>query len=147
MNNSQNRGIEYIVETPRGNEIAQRFQSEIPGSISDVKTKKGIIPALRYDNPNKRGRSYIKFDGVEVRNGQTYLIDTKTNIPYWNDKAMNTTFKNTLNRINEAKKQNPDVKIIYEFPNKEAKNKLTEWLLKNDKYMDTIDIMRVRGEK
>lgn len=147
LNNSQNRGIEYIVETPRGNEISQRFQSEIPGSISDIKTKKGIIPALRYDNPNKRGRSYIKFDGIEVRDGQTYLIDTKTNIPYWNDKAMRKV-AGTLERIGEGKRQNPDVKIIYEFPNKEAKGHFIDWLdaKENIEYRSIIDIIRVRGE-
>ncbi|MBR8824055.1 hypothetical protein IX293_002332 [Fusobacterium necrophorum] len=112
-------------------------------------TKKGVVPALRYDNPNTRGRNYIKFDGIEIIDGQTYLIDSKTNIPYWNKKAMITTFRDTLDRINEAKKQNPDIKIIYEFPNSEAKNKLIEWLKRSENlnHKNTIDIIKVRGEK
>ncbi|WP_022820345.1 hypothetical protein [Fusobacterium russii] len=144
---SPNRGIEYIYEKPRGNEKAQAFQSGTTGSVSDVATKNNIVPALRYDNPNERGRSYIKFDGIE-KNG-TYLIDSKTNIPYWNEKAMATTFSDTLKRINEAKKQNPDIKVIYEFPNNAAKEKLIKWIETpgNENYKNTIDMIKIRGEK
>ncbi|MCF0162847.1 MAG: hypothetical protein HUJ88_09790 [Fusobacterium necrophorum] len=62
---------------------------------------------------------------------------------------MITTFRDTLDRINEAKKQNPDIKIIYEFPNSEAKNKLIEWLKRSENlnHKNTIDIIKVRGEK
>lgn len=53
----------------------------------------------------------------------------------------------TFDRINEAKNQNPEIKVIYEFPNEEAKIKFTDWLDKNSKYQKTIDEIRVRPEK
>ena len=104
---------------------------------------KNIIPALRYNNPNPRGMNFIKFDGIEVIDNQTYLIDAKRNIPYWNERAMDN-YTVTFDRINVAKIQNPDVKVIYEFPNENAANKFREWLKDNSKYKNTIDIIRVR---
>ena len=49
---------------------------------------------LRYDNPNSRGMNFIKFDGIEVRDGTTYLIDAKRNVPHWNKSAMKKFRKN-----------------------------------------------------
>lgn len=62
---------------------------------------------------------------------------------------MNETFKKTLDRINEAKKQNPDIKVIYEFPNNTAKEKLIKWIETpgNENYKNTIDMIKIRGEK
>ena len=48
----------------------------------------------------------------------------------------------TFDRINVTKIQNPDVKMIYEFPNENAANKFREWLKDNSKYKNTIDIIR-----
>lgn len=101
---------------------------------------------LRYDNPNSRGMNFIKFDGIEVRDGTTYLIDAKRNVPHWNKSAMKNLEK-TFRRINEAKLQNPEIKVIYEFPNEKAKIKFTDWLDKNPKYKKTIDEIRIRPEK
>ena len=101
---------------------------------------------LRYDNPNSRGMNFIKFDGIEVRDGTTHLIDAKRNIPHWNKSAMKNLTK-TFDRINEAKKQNPEIKVIYEFPKEEAKIKFTDWLDKNPKYKKIIDEIRIRPEK
>ena len=101
---------------------------------------------LRYDNPNSRGMNFIKFDGIEVRDGTTHLIDAKRNIPHWNKSAMKNLTK-TFDRINEAKNQNPEIKVIYEFPKEEAKIKFTNWLDKNPKYKKTIDEIRIRPEK
>ena len=53
----------------------------------------------------------------------------------------------TFRRINEAKKQNPEIKIIYEFPDKKAKTKFTDWLDKNPLYQKTVDEIRIRPEK
>ena len=53
----------------------------------------------------------------------------------------------TFDRINEAKNQNPEIKVIYEFPNEKAKIKFTDWLDKNPKYKKTIDEIRIRPEK
>ena len=92
--------------------------------------------------PN-RGMNFIKFDGIEVRNGTTYLIDTKRNVPYWNKSAMKNLEK-TFRRINEAKNQNPEIKIIYEFPDEEAKGHFDKWLENNKFYKGTIDEIRIR---
>ena len=147
-NATPNRGVEYIFETPAGKPKAQEFQWGTAGSMMQQTPDgpKNIIPALRYDNRNPRGMNFIKFDGIRVENGTTYLIDVKRNIPFWFPKAMEG-YKNTFDRINEAKKQNPEIKIIYEFPDKKAKTKFTDWLDKNPLYQKTIDEIRIRPEK
>ena len=104
--------------------------------------KKNIVPVLRYDNPNTRGMNFIKFDGIEVENGVTCLIDSKTNIPYWNKGGMETV-KGTLKRISEAKKQNPGIRVIYEFPKKEAAEKMNNWLNNNPGFIGIVEV-RVR---
>ena len=104
--------------------------------------KKNVVPVLRYDNPNTRGMNFIKFDGIEVENGVTCLIDSKTNIPYWNKGGMKTVRK-TLERISEAKKQNPGIRVIYEFPNETAAGHLRSWIDKNNFYDGIVEI-RVR---
>ena len=53
----------------------------------------------------------------------------------------------TFDRINEAKNQNLEIKVIYEFPKEEAKIKFTNWLDKNPKYKKTINEIRIRPEK
>ena len=143
-----NRGVEYIFETPAGKPKAQEFQWGTAGSMMQQTPDgpKNIIPALRYDNSNPRGMNFIKFDGIRVENGTTYLIDAKRNIPYWIPEAMEG-YKNTFDRINEAKKQNPEIKVIYEFPKEEAKIKFTNWLDKNPKYKKKIGEIRIRPEK
>ena len=53
----------------------------------------------------------------------------------------------TFDRINEAKNQNPEIKVIYEFPKEETKTKFTDWLDRNSGYQNIIDEIRVRPEK
>ena len=143
-----NRGVEYIFEKPAGKPEAQEFQWGTTGSMMQQTPDgpKNVIPALRYDNTNPRGMNFIKFDGIEVRDGTTYLIDAKRNVPHWNKSAMKNLGK-TFRRINEAKNQNPEIKVIYEFPKEEVKIKFTDWLDKNPKYKKTIDEIRIRPEK
>ena len=126
-NATPNRGVEYIFEKPAGKPEAQEFQWGTTGSMMQQTPDgpKNVIPALRYDNPNSRGMNFIKFDGIEVRDGTTYLIDAKRNVPHWNKSAMKNLTK-TFDRINEAKNQNPEIKVIYEFPNEKAKTKFTD---------------------
>jgi len=140
---SPNRGVEYIYESPAGKPNAQEFQWGTEHSMmqNTPTGKKNIVPALRYDNPNTRGMNFIKFDGIEVENGVTCLIDSKTNIPYWNKGGMKTVRK-TLERISEAKKQNPGIRVIYEFPNETAAGHLRSWI--NDNGYDGIVEIRVR---
>ena len=140
---SPNRGVEYIYESPAGKPNAQKFQWGTSGSMmqNTPAGKKNVVPVLRYDNPNTRGMNFIKFDGIEVENGVTYLIDAKTNIPYWNKGGMKTVRK-TFERISEAKKQNPGIRVIYEFPNETAAGHLRSWI--NDNGYDGIVEIRVR---
>ena len=144
-NATPNRGVEYMFEKPAGKLEAQEFQWGLTGSMMQ-QTPSGpqnIIPALRYDNSNPRGMNFIKFDGIEVRNGTTYFIDTKRNVPYWNKSAMKNLTK-TFRRINEAKNQNPEIKVIYEFPDEKAKGHFDKWLENNKFYEGTIDEIRIR---
>ncbi len=145
---SPNRGVEYMYEKPAGNSKAQEFQWGTTGSMMQKVDgeARNVIPALRYDNSNPRGMNFIKFDGIEVIDDQTYLIDAKRNVSYWNESAMKN-FGKTLRRINTAKEQNPEIKIVYEFPDEKAKNRFTDWLDKNLKYQKTIDEIRIRPEK
>ena len=140
---SPNRGVEYIYESPAGKPNAQKFQWGTSGSMmqNTPAGKKNVVPVLRYDNPNTRGMNFIKFDGIEVEKGVTYLIDAKTNIPYWNKGGMKTVRK-TFERISEAKKQNPGIRVIYEFPNETAAGHLRSWI--NDNGYDGIVEIRIR---
>ena len=144
-NATPNRGVEYIFEKPAGKPEAQEFQWGTTGSMMQQTPDgpKNIIPALRYDNPNSRGMNFIKFDGIDVRDGTTYLIDAKRNVPHWNKSAMKNLTK-TFDRINEAKNQNPEIKVIYEFPGEKAKGHFDKWLENNKFYEDTIDEIRIR---
>ena len=138
---SPNRGVEYIYESPAGKPNAQEFQWGTEHSMmqNTPTGKKNIVPALRYDNPNTRGMNFIKFDGIEVENGVTCLIDSKTNIPYWNKGGIKTV-KKTLERISEAKKQNPGIRVIYEFPNETAAGHLRDWIKNNPKFNGIVEI-------
>lgn len=147
-NGSPNRGVEYMYEKPVGNFKAQEFQWGTTGSMMQKVDgeARNVIPALRYDNSNPRGMNFIKFDGIEVVDNQTYLIDAKRNIPYWNQSAMNN-YTGIFDRINRSKLQNPDIKIVYEFPDEKAMTKLTDWLEDYPQYQNTIDVIRVRARK
>jgi len=70
------------------------------------------------------------------------LIDAKTNIPFWKEKAMKT-IEGTLNRIRIAKSQNPGIRVIYEFPKKEAAEKMNNWLNNNPSFIGIVEV-RVR---
>ena len=136
------KGIEYILEPiPTKNINAQNFQSKTAGAkvIADNGVDKNLVPVLLYKNPNKRGRNFIKFDGIEVEGGVISLIDAKTDVPYWSKVGMEK-IKGTLGRISEAKKQNPGIKVIYEFPNETAAGHLRSWIDKNNFYDGIVEI-------
>ena len=141
---SPNKGIEYIYESPAGKPNAQEFQWGTEHSMmqNTPAGNKNVVPVLRYDNPNTRGMNFIKFDGIEVENGVTCLIDAKTNIPFWKEKAMKTV-EGTLNRIRIAKSQNPGIRVIYEFPNETAAEYFRDWLKTNRNFNNIVEI-RVR---
>ena len=49
----------------------------------------------------------------------------------------------TLNRIRIAKSQNPGIGVIYEFPKKEATEKMNNWLNNNPGLIGIVEV-RVR---
>ena len=53
------------------------------------------------------------------------------------------TVKGTLRRISEAKKQNPRIRVIYEFPNEKAAGHFRKWINNNNGYDGIVEI-RVR---
>ena len=53
------------------------------------------------------------------------------------------TVKKTLERISEAKKQNPGIRVIYEFPNEIAAGHFRDWLKTNRNFNNIVEI-RVR---
>ena len=57
------------------------------------------------------------------------------------------SYRNTFKRINKAKLQNPEIKVMYEFPKEETKTKFTDQLDRNPGYQNIIDEIRVRPEK
>ncbi len=127
----KNKGLIFVKE-PQGNfdKDYVKFESGTSGAMSDIKSKQRVVPALRYDNTNPNGHNFIKLDGFEI-NGNV-LIDRKTNL---------TTFKKqivTLQRMDKAIKQNPEYKVIYEFPNQKAADKASEILKRNR--IDNIEV-------
>jgi len=71
----EKRGLVYIQEAPRGRPAAQDFQAGTSGAYSDVGSRKMVVPALRYDNPNPNGNPFVKFDGIETgSDGKTVLL-------------------------------------------------------------------------
>lgn len=72
-------GLGYVIETPKGKQDAIDFQSGTTGAFTtfsqDVLNGIPAVPALRYTNPNPRGRDFLKFDGVELgADGSTVLL-------------------------------------------------------------------------
>ena len=53
------------------------------------------------------------------------------------------TVEGTLNRIRIAKSQNPGIRVIYEFPKKEAAEKMNNWLNNNPGFIGIVEV-RVR---
>ena len=142
----ENKGLIYVAETPRGSKSAQEFQAGTTGAFSDVAHKKEAVPALRYNNTTSpNGKNYIKFDGIEkAPDGTTImLIDAKKQLPTWNKGAMDQLGK-TLDRVDSALKQNPEFKVVYEFPNNKAADNARKFL--KDKDLSHVVQIRVRGE-
>jgi filamentous hemagglutinin len=112
-----------VLETPTGTQASKDFGAGANGVFSDVATGKQVVPALRYDNPNVAGNSFVKFDGIEQALDGTYtLIDAKTALAIFHNAAEKNVIK-TLERVENVLKQNPGYKVMYEFPNEAARAK------------------------
>jgi hypothetical protein len=118
---TENRGIMYVQSHLQGSDRAKAHQSGGTGAFSDVKSKKYADPAIRFDNPNPRGRNFVRFDNAYVPEGEDYtlLVDRKTKLAIWS-KATQRKTTATLERIKHAALQNPDHKFMYEFDTVEA---------------------------
>ncbi|MGF2040641.1 MAG: hypothetical protein RMZ43_036030 [Nostoc sp. CmiVER01] len=112
--------------------------------MSDIATRKGVVPALRYDNGNPKGRNYIRFDGIEkgADGSSTLLIDAKKQLPLWSEGAKRDLL-DSLDRVKTAVEQNPGYKVMYEFPNEKAAQAAKEFLTVNK--LDKVVSVRVRG--
>jgi len=131
-----------VAEGPRGKQAAQDFQAGTSGAYSDLATGKSAVSALRYDNPKEKGLDFIKFDGIEDGpNGTALLIDAKTKLATWNSGAQNSVMS-TLERVDAALKDNPEFKVIYEFPNAKMATAAKDFI-NGTKYKNTVTV-RVR---
>jgi hypothetical protein len=108
-----NRGIFTTTEKPAMSPSALDYQSSLPGAVTDMTTRKPIVPGIRYDNPNLRGKNYILFDGLDPYDSTT-LVDRKLGI------ARSPKQKETFLRWAEALEQNPGIKIRIEVPNRKV---------------------------
>jgi hypothetical protein len=105
IDSAENRGLGRTLEIKNKSE-ADKFEGGAMGVAMSLDSNNKLVPILRYDNKNKRGRQFIKFDGVE---GNT-LIDRKLNV---------TTFNKSIDQVqraDEALKQNTAYSVRYEVP-------------------------------
>ena len=97
------------------------------------------MPALRYDNPNPKGNKFVKFDGYEIRDGEVLLIDAKSGpngiAPVHVPPAAKKQAE-AFNRVAKALRQNPGVKVIYEFENESAMNRAKLWVRKERNFVN-----------
>jgi len=100
-----NRGAGRTLERKNKSE-ADNFEGGAMGVAMSLDSNNKLVPVLRYDNKNPKGRRFIKFDGIE---GNT-LIDRKLNV---------TTHKKSIDQVqraDEALKQNTNYNVRYEVP-------------------------------
>ncbi|MBR8656524.1 hemagglutinin repeat-containing protein, partial [Achromobacter sp. Marseille-Q0513] len=141
---SENKGLIYVAESPKGNQAAQNFQAGTSGAYTDLATGKLAVPALRYNNPKLDGINFVKFDGIEkaADGSAVLLIDAKTKLAIWNQAAQESVLS-TLRRVRTAVEQNPGYKVIYEFPNAKVEAQANKFIRDND--FDKIITTRVRA--
>ena len=140
--NGETRGVVFVDERPPDNEAARKFQEEASGAYFSVDTERQLVPALAYKNPNERGVHVVKFDSYEISDdGSTlFLKDQKTKLVF-NDGSIRD-LRDRFNRIRSALKQNPGVKILYEFPD-EKTMEVAGKFIRNSGFSDIISV-RVR---
>ncbi|MBY0586807.1 hypothetical protein K2X85_06500 [bacterium] len=116
-----NRGIFTTTEKPAMSPSALDYQSSLPGAVTDMATRKPIVPGIRYDNPNLRGKNYILFDGLDPYDSTT-LVDRKLGI------ARSPKQKETFRRWAKALEQNPGIKIRIEVPSRRVQKEIDDVL-------------------
>jgi hypothetical protein len=127
------KGLIYVAEALPKNKRAREHQSGTDGAFSDVRTKKFASAALRFVNPNKRGRNFIKFEvsGVSDDGNFIELADAKTKLAIWSRGPQQTTPR-TLERTKEALIQNPGYRVVYEFDDTVSEQKARRFIQKHN---------------
>jgi hypothetical protein len=103
----KNRGVVSVTENSSKPVAASVFEDGTVGAASSVAAKRRVVPALLFDNPNKRGRNIVRFDGIDGR----FLIDRKANITTKSKQLKD------LRRMSEALRQNSEYTGVIEVPN------------------------------
>jgi hypothetical protein len=110
-----NRGLTWTTERTGRSSAARDWEDSAVGATSDVATQRRNVPALRYDNPNPRGKNLVRFDAVDPINPKVVVIDRKWAV---------TTKTDQVNKFKsgplEALRQNPDYRLRIEVPNRKA---------------------------
>jgi hypothetical protein len=104
------RGVAPIIERSSKSTVAQVFEDAASGAASDIVTRNKIVPALFFDNPNLRGRNFVRFDGIEG----TRLIDRKLNVTTKSKQVRD------LRRMSLALQQNPAFQGVIQVPDAAA---------------------------
>lgn len=95
------------------------------------------MPALKFDNPNPRGKDYVRFDGRDLEDFKT-LIDRKFNATTHSKQVKD------MERVVEALKQNPGYKLRIEVPSNNAFNNVNRLLQKADVPKGLIEVLKVK---
>ncbi|MDY0872749.1 hypothetical protein [Dongia rigui] len=127
------RGIIYVKEKAGGTEAAKEFMKTHPDVIYDAENDMFHVPAICYDNPNPNGYPFIKLDAASVfgENIELVLTDVKTKMAIWNQETQNKA-RVTLGRLQSALRQNPGIKVHYQFKTREAAEAAQNFLEAND---------------
>ena len=109
------RGVIGVLENTGKSRRAADYEAALHGATTDVATKRGMVPALRYDhaNPSPWTKPYVRFDGVDPQDARM-LIDRKL------DATMRSGQRKQMRRAAEALRQNPGYQLRIEVPNKVA---------------------------
>jgi RHS repeat-associated protein len=111
-------GVRYVLEgrpQPQSTRqlLAQNYEDSLIGASSDIATRRRIVPALEYANPNLRGKPFVRFDAPDPTNPFT-LVDRKLNV---------TTHSGQLDQLRRqanALSQNPGYSLRIEVPDRTA---------------------------
>lgn len=99
------------------------YQAQTIGADYDPLTGRGNVPALRFDNPNPKGKPYVKWDGYQtLPDGTTELIEAKTAIAVQNSKGPFVPQKvlKQLDNKSAALDQNPGYRGVIEVPSEQV---------------------------
>ena len=97
-----------VAKTTR-QQLAFDYEDSLVGAASDVATRRRIVPALQYNNPNPRGSNLVRFDAQDPLNPNV-LIDRKLNVTTHSGQIRQ------LERQAEALRQNPGYSLRIEVP-------------------------------